>query len=81
MCPKRGRLEDFLIIFNLSDCCMTSAVGANTSSQLFGGCSGRGFGGLCWTDSHSQKLPLQLAMIRAFVQEQRGHLQSHSILS
>lgn len=60
---------------------MISAVGANTFSQLFGGCRGCGFGGLCWSESHSQKLPLPLAMICAFVQEQRGHLQSHFILS
>lgn len=60
---------------------MISAVGANTFSQLFGGWSGCGFGGLCWTDGHSQKLPLQLDVIYAFVQEQQGHLQSHFILS
>lgn len=81
MSQKRQRLKDLLIILNLSDCCMISPLGAKTFSQLFGGWSRCEFGGLCWTDGHSQKLPLQLAMICAFVEEQRGHLQSHSILS
>lgn len=82
MCTKRDKDSRTCLLFSTSQIVVWFQLWVPTH---FLSClvaeAGCGFGGLCWTDGHSQQLPLQVAMICAFVQEQWDHLQSHSILS